>query len=210
MRLLALIVSVLVASPAAAQVVTEMTPERVREAIADKTVERCYPLATGVFYGDPRYAPDPSKLKRIQSSYGCFETPYSRVASAARAATKKYQPFTEADATADQLAPEVRLCAWNRNEAGSDILKARVEAIVVMPAEGADRTAAIQPTRTLYKTQQAIGFLCVAFPLSALSAANEVRIVYDRPIQCYAEGGYTVDGKPATECAVRFKLDDVK
>ena len=66
-----LVVVVLTASvspPAESQVVTEMTPERIREAIADEKGEGCYAL---------------------KKTYACFTTPYSRVVQAARVAKKQ-------------------------------------------------------------------------------------------------------------------------
>src|SRR5687768_8054551 len=86
----ALVLAVLAwALPSGAQVVTEMTPERIRDAIADTKTDGCYELRKG---------------------YACFTTPYSRVVLAARSAKKEYKPFAEADA-ADLLAPFIEVVA---------------------------------------------------------------------------------------------------
>src|SRR6185369_16076673 len=65
----------LVAAPTAgiAQVVTEMTPDTIKAAIADTKNDGCYALKKG---------------------FACFTPPYSRVAFAAREAKKKDEPFT--------------------------------------------------------------------------------------------------------------------
>jgi len=52
------------------QIVMEMTPELIQEAIADEEGETCYPLAVDVGDGDPRYAPDPKKIARLSVAYG--------------------------------------------------------------------------------------------------------------------------------------------
>ena len=83
------------ARAASAQVVTEMTPERIREAIADTKAKGCYVLSTG------------GVLERF--GRGCLTTPYSRVVLAAQNAREKYQPFTEADVQPAMLAPEFEI-----------------------------------------------------------------------------------------------------
>lgn len=186
----------LVAAPAAAQVVTEMTPERIREAIADAESPGCYEL----------------------KDLGCFTTPYSRVVQAARAARKEYSSFGESDVTPEMLEPHVEIIAlpqpsfvFGSGRTGPPI---DVQAVVVMPRKSKDRTAAILPSdradldRT-YKNLLGASFdaravVAAVFPLSVLSEKNEVRFVYD------GKGCADWKHKLQSECGVRFKLDSVK
>jgi hypothetical protein len=85
-----------------------------------------------------------------------------------------------------------------------------VEAIVLMPKGSTDRDQAIQPSTTRETTAEfknAMGAtfsgksLTAIFPLSALSEANEVHIIYDRSI-----------GPPArcTDCIAKLELKGVR
>jgi hypothetical protein len=178
----------LAAIAAQAQVVTEMTPERIREAIASAgTAKGSYSL--------PHFL-------------GLFDTPYSRVAGAASSAKKKYQPFTETHVTPEMLAPEVSFCAL---EGKRSLLSCpvdfrnmrtarsvRVSAIVVLPVGSTDPARAIQPA----KISPPGVVRCASFPLSVLSEENEVRFVYEDRVCC--------GDVAATECVMPLKLDGVK
>lgn len=182
---------------AGAQIVVEMTPETIKAAIADTKNDGCYELHKG---------------------FACFTTPYSRVAQAAKAAKKKYQPLTEGDITPGMIAPIVEVLAWpqpsfvyGRGRNGPPI---DVSAVVVLPAKSKDASAAIQPTEKgdldshyqnlLGATWEAKGIVA-KFPLSVLTAENEVRIVYD------GKGCQPNMMKKLTEeCTFRFDLKDVK
>lgn len=196
--------SVLVASPAAAQVVMEMTPELIREAIAASKAVGCYSLKTS------------GKWLHGEDS-GCITTPYSRVVQASQSAREKYQPFTEADVTPEMLAPVVQVFAFppasfimGRGKVGPPL---DVKAVVVAPAKSKDREAAILPSHQveldsryqnmLGATFEATG-LVATFPLDVLSEKNEVRFVYD------GKGCADWKNKLSSECAVRFNLKGVR
>jgi hypothetical protein len=194
-KLLALGVFVL-AGRAEAQVVTEMTPARIQEAIADKKADGCYDLKKG---------------------FACFTTPYSRVAFAAQEAKKKYEPFTELQVTPEMVAPVVEVFAlpqpsfiMGSGRVGQPI---GVKRIVVMPAKGKDPSQVIQPAEQLDLDQrysnllgsswEARGILA-RFPLAVVSVGNEVRVVYD------GKGCADWHTKPSEECVFRFDLKGVR
>src|SRR5712692_3213182 len=89
---LAVVTSCVVALPVvvAAQIVTEMTPERIKEAISSEKATGCYELHKQSLTG--------------RVVVGCFTTPFSRVVAAAQNAKRKYKPFTEADVTPELIA----------------------------------------------------------------------------------------------------------
>jgi hypothetical protein len=190
---------------AGAQIVMEMTPDRIREAIAAGG-DSCYGLTRG------------RKNQAMSVFIGCYSTPYSRVAGAAKKAKAAYRPFTEADVTPEMIAPEVWIAArpqQPRHHPGM----VDVVAVVVAPAKSTDTGAAIQPVRSIEDTAtyqnmmgatfQGKGMMAV-FPLSILSEENEVRVVYDSPV-C-TEGSFSgfLKDKKTAECAVRFKLDKIR
>ena len=179
-----------------AQVVTEMTPARIQEAIADRKADGCYDLKKG---------------------FACFTTPYSRVAFAAQEAKKKYETFTELQVTPEMVAPVVEVFAlpqpsyvMGSGRVGQPI---GVKRIVVMPAKGKDPSQAIQPAQQidldhsysnlLGATWEARGILA-RFPLAVVSVGNEVRVVYD------GKGCADWHTKPSEECVFRFDLKGVK
>jgi hypothetical protein len=194
-KLLALGVFAL-AGRAEAQVVTEMTPARIQEAIADKKADGCYDLKKG---------------------FACFTTPYSRVAFAAQEAKKKYEPFTERQVTPEMVAPVVEVFAlpqpsyiMGSGRVGQPI---GVKRIVVMPVNGKDPSQVIQPaeqldlderySNLLGSSWEAKGILA-RFPLAVVSVGNEVRVVYD------GKGCADWHTKPTEECVFRFDLKGVR
>lgn len=182
-------------------IVTEMTPERMREAI-EKGGDPCYTLTRGM------------GLSTKQTHVGCFSTPYSRVAGAAKNAKVTYRSFTEADVTPEMIAPELWVLARPAHKPyGPGV--ADVRAVVIAPAKSKDRSGIIMPTRTTedvaeYKNAMGATFegrgLLAVFPLSVLTEENEVRVVYDARV-CGSGG---LSSKYSEECAVRFKLDKVR
>ena len=176
MKALAIAALLLIPAVAEAQIVTEMTPELVREAIA-KGGDVCHVMKKGA---------------RI---IACFSTPYSRVAGAAADARKKYQPFTEADVTEEMVSPVLYVHGfggWN-GYTHSD-----VQAIAILPVGKKDPTAAIAPLSFEARRRPGGGTGVATFPLSVLSEDREVHVVYD------------ADYCGSKDCAVRFKLDDVR
>ena len=154
---------------------------------------------------------------QLKQGYACFTTPYSRVAMAAQAARDKYEAFDEASASPEMLAPMVEVLAmpqpsfvFGSGRVGPPI---DVKAVVVAPAKSKDRAEAILPTERAdldrsYQNMLGASFeakgLVARFPLSVLSEANEVRVVWD------GKGCTDWKQKLATECAYRFELKGVR
>jgi hypothetical protein len=190
-------IAALSALPAWAQVVQEMTPALIQEAI-ERGKESCYSLKSSAvhagFFG---------------VEIACFTTPYSRVVGAAKAAKKKYKPFTAADVTQEMLVPEVHILVpafVDASEQGA--AASNVEAVVIMPKGSKDRTQALHPSASGELTAEFKNLagaewegrgIRATFPLSVLSEANEVHVVYDGGTMC-----------KNNDCAVRFKLEKVR
>jgi len=146
---------------------------------------------------------------------GSFSTPFTRVTAAAAAAKRNYKTFTVADVTPDLIAPELHVYALSRPWG---LEAARIEAVVITPAKGKDeekRARAIQPLRleptpTAFRSLLGVEFegehMLAVFPLSALSEANEVHIVYAVPVP----GGPNGDVKGCRDCHDTFSLKDVR
>lgn len=191
MRPVALAFVLVFPAAASAQVVTDMTPERVREAVAYGSTGKAALYRIGGGLTSPLTA--------------LYTTPFLRVALAAGEAKAQYRPFDEAAVSAELLLPGVvEVYAPARPpEARYGSPAVSVKAVVVMPSGGKDAALAIHPTRTvpgieryanlLGATQDAIG-LTAHFPLRALSEGNELRVIYS-------------DGH---EAKGRFKLEKVR
>lgn len=184
---------------AQAQVVTEMTPALVQEAI-DRGGQGTYKLQERSGWGNGPVI-------------GYFTTPYSRVALAAAAARKCYKTFTSADVTPEMLLPELHVYAVSQAIEGKMNAIANVEAVVIMPYKSKERPAAVQPIRTTELTEEYRNLmgavasgrsLLAIFPLSVLDEKNELRVVFDR----YVPGSSAVKG--CADCGVRFKLEKVR
>lgn len=188
----------LLAAPTAgiAQVVTEMTPDTIKAAIADTKHDGCYELRKG---------------------FACFTTPYSRVAFAAREAKRRDEPFTALQVTPEMVAPVVEILALPQSSyimgSGRVGPLIGVKRIVVMPAKVKDPSQAIQPSEQVELDQrysdllgsswEAMGILA-RFPLAVVSVGNEVRVVYD------GKGCADWHTKPSEECVFRFDLKGVR
>lgn len=186
-------------------VVTEMTPERIKEAIAAAASE---PKAVPTAYG----------IMADGVFVGVYSTPFSRVVAAARAAKKKFKPFAETDVVPEMLAPEVRVYASSRKPTSGayDRDIASVEAVVILPKGAKDPSQAIQPIRTEEVTDEYKNMLggewtgksmMAAFPLDALQEGREILVVYDRKVfktvSIMGHGG-------CTECRAEIRLDKVR
>lgn len=182
-----------------AQIVTDMTPELVQEAIT-KDGSGLYKLQERTIWGN---GPE----------LGYFTTPYSRVALAAALARTHDRPFTPADVAPEMLLPELHVYVTPQAVYGNMTEIANVKAVVVMPYQSKDRSAAIRPTRTEEVTEEyrnLIGAIAkgrsmmVVFPLSVLNENNELRVRFDR----YVPGSSGIKG--CTDCGVRFTLEKVR
>src|SRR5262245_6598419 len=98
----AALVSLILVSIHGQQVVSEMTPQRIAEAIQA---------------GERGNVPSGVMSEKSGWSWGSlhiatFSTPFMRVAAAARQAKKEYRKFAANDVTAEMTAPELHIYAW--------------------------------------------------------------------------------------------------
>jgi hypothetical protein len=186
-------------APDVGSVVQEMTPERIREAIAESK--------------EPDYS---IELETWPFSPVLFNTPYSRVAKAAGEAKKAYRPFTEKSVTAEMAAPHVTFVALPAIPPPVDNPKqedGQVAAIVVMPVNSDDRTKAVLPlSQETFPAPSGGKAMAATFPISALSKGNEVRVVYAGKVcaEVKSTSKNLADWKLRDECRYPFKLDKVR
>jgi hypothetical protein len=208
-----------------AQVVTEMTPQLIAEAIkagekgdiSDGVIKK----SSGWSWGSIHIA--------------TFSTPYMRVATAARQAKKAYKKLTPADVTPEMIAPELHVYAWpqvngpnqpHRDPVGGNAIydsappgAVNVTTIVVTPRKGSQEKkmeAAIHPTQfkempttwqNLFGAEIGTLGMFATFPLSVLSEQNEVHVIYDRPATM---GTNAIGGTHCEDCSASFELKKVK
>lgn len=162
-----------------AQIVRDMTPDRIREAIALGVSSK--ELGPYKIQEKARWSWPPL--------IAFYTTPFLRVALAANAAKKRYQPFKEADVTPEMIAPEIQVYAPSHSLEGTAV--ANVVTIIVLPYKSQDTSQAVHPTRTMEASveyKNLFGFsgegsgMVAAFPLEAWTEKNEVHVVFDRAI----------------------------
>ncbi|MGB8789442.1 MAG: hypothetical protein WA755_13565 [Candidatus Acidiferrales bacterium] len=197
-------ITFVLAGQAQAQIVHDMTPERIREAIVLGTSTKRL------------------ELYRIQEKarfswpplIAGYSTPFLRVALAANAAKLRYQQFTEADVTPEMTAPDVFVYAPAHPVAGAVI--ANVVTIILLPHNGKDTSQAVHPTRTFDMPEEyknLLGFsaqgrgLVAVFPFDVWTESDDVHVVFDTGIPSSQGVGY-VGG--CTDCKVRINLKDVR
>jgi hypothetical protein len=162
---------------ARAQVVQDMTPERIREALewgvsASETELSQYDLRT-----------DKTWLVN-------FDTPFLRVAQFSRAMKIQNSPATEGDVSPKLAAPEVHLYAHARQTAGGGPLPNIEYVMVVRPrpdgaAENLLPTSLQSFVRRVPRDEDVGGPTRIArsvkasFPMRALAAGNEVRLTFE-------------------------------
>ncbi len=176
---------------AAPMIVTDVTPDLVKRAIADTKSAGCYTVG--------------GSFMLSQAPWGCYTTPYSRIVQAAKAAQSAYKPFSESDVTAGLVAPgEIHVYAFAQTVKGSPTVD-DVQAIVIVP-KGGGRESAIQPVRSEEVPAEFVNLMgaslqgksmTAVFPMSVLNEQNEIRVVYRG-----TSGHY--------EVKARFKLDKVR
>jgi hypothetical protein len=165
--LLLLLVCVCLATPCAAQVITEMTPERIAEAITEGQKKNAKPYEAGDCF---------------------FTTPYLRVVLASSAAAAAYRPFTATDVTPDMTAAELEVYVpVDRGSPRRGYGLFSPTSAVVMPKDSENVAAAIQPLRAssvAQRYQNDFGAtanaqaILVRFPLTALADRREIRVRY--------------------------------
>ncbi|HXB55597.1 MAG TPA: hypothetical protein VN461_12480 [Vicinamibacteria bacterium] len=197
-RIAVVVVAALSAAPAGAQIVTEMTPATIAEAIAAGQADK----KAGMHF-----------LKTKGIVVGFFTTPFSRVASAAQHAKALYKPFSEADVTPDMTVPQLEVFAGS--VAVSSPLPpgvGNVEAVLIMPKGAKDVSMAIHPAKTSevseeYKNLMGASLngksINAVFPLDVLKPGREIVVIYDRIV------GHDYLSK-CTECRVELDLKGVR
>ena len=163
-------IAVLVSSPATAEIITDMTPEKINEAIEQGK--------KGKFKFKEYGLRKKSGWSWDTLHLGYFTTPYARVAMAAQAAEEMYEDFTEADVTDEMPAPELHVYGISRVLNGQTV---SARTIVIMPHKSKDRSEAIRPIsidviqdsyQNLYGADFEATSLKAVFPLSLLSESN--------------------------------------
>jgi len=192
------------ASTAGAQIVSDMTPVTIREAIAMGT--KAKDLGWYRIQEKARFTWPPL--------IALYTTPFLRVALAANNAKKHYKVFTEADVTHEMLAPEIQVLVPSQWADGGAI--ANVETIVLLPHNSKDASQAIHPAQTKDPPEEykdIPGFpgggksLIAIFPIAVWKEGNDVRVVFDRAIPG-AMGPKALGG--CTDCKARLYLDKVR
>lgn len=186
-----------------AQIVTEMTPERIAEAIAAGERNK---VASGEMWESSGWAWGRAHI-------ATFSTPFMRVAAAARQAKREYRKFTTAEVTPEMIAPELHIYAWPK----ADI---DVQAVVITPRKGTREekaAASFRPERfeelpmqfkNLFGAEfEGVGRMAV-FTLAAIAKENEVHVIYSGKVVI----GTNRNGPTVTcdDCKVGFDLDNVR
>ena len=202
--ILCLILVVVMGGAARAQVVRDMSPDQIREAITlgDKAKD----LGAYRIQEKARWSWPPL--------IGFYTTPFLRVALAANAAKKHYKQFKEADVTQEMLAPEIQVYAPSQALQGAEI--ANVDTIVLMPTKSKDRSLAIQPRSIADATEEyknLFGFSgegkgkLAVFPIDVWQESNEVHVVFNHEIPS-SQGPGKVGG--CTDCKSRIYLEKIR
>jgi len=187
-----------------AQIIREMTPERIREAIAFGA--RSKDLGWYRVQEKARFTWPPQ--------IAAYTTPFLRVALAANAAKKQYKAFSEADVTPDMIRPEIVVYAESKDVGGAAI--ANVLTIVILPHNSKEVSQAIHPISVKNASEEyknLAGFtgegtgLVAIFPIDVWNENNDLRVVFDRGIPS-SHGPNAVGG--CLDCKSRIYLDRIK
>jgi hypothetical protein len=166
----------LMAVPARAEVVREMTPERVREALAWGAGQKDHPSYR-------LKGPSPLKMKGYRVAV--FGTPYARAAAVGFAAKQEYRTAEPAAVDAQLLEPYVNVYAPPHRTQGRPPRVIGVRKIVLTGPRGA---SPIQPTderSELRSYGNALGAewqansVHATFPLDAVRPDTEVHVLYE-------------------------------
>lgn len=189
---------------ASAQIVRDMSPDRVRDAIAFGTKSK--DLGWYRIQEKARWSWPPL--------IAFYTTPFLRVALAANVAKNQYKTFSESDVTPDMITPEILVFAPSQAVEGADI--ANVETVVVLPHNGKDPGRAIHPTQMQDASQSfknLLGFngegkgLVAVFPIDAWKEDNDVHVVFDKTIPG-SQGPNAVGG--CMDCKSRIYLNKIR
>lgn len=206
-RVAFVVLCVLCSAPLHAQVVTEMTPALIAEAIkagesgdypkGSIAEKRSWALVSGVQIAN-------------------FSTPFMRVAAAAAMAKRNYQVLRVEDVGPDLIAPELHIYAWAQ---GNLPHVHNVVSVVITPRNGSKdekRAKAIHPkdlvdiptqfSNAFGATAEASGRMAV-FPLDALREDHELHVIYDNTASIQRTNVGTVG---CIDCSARFNLKGVR
>jgi hypothetical protein len=190
-----------------AQVITDMTPELIAEAIragesgkyhkGDIAEKRSWALISGV-------------------QIATFSTPFMRVAAAAAHAKRNYQTLRIEDVGPDLIAPELHVYAWAQGDL-PDVHN--VVSVVITPRKGSKdekREKAIHPKdlvdiptefrNAFGASVEASGRMAV-FPLNALRDDYELHVIYDNTGSIKRTNVRDVG---CIDCSARFRLEGVR
>src|ERR1700687_1697063 len=203
-RCLVVAITLVVVVAAQAQIVQDMTPERIREAIAFGA--RAKELSPYKIQEKARWSWPPL--------IAVYTTPFVRAALAANVAKRHYKQFTEADVTSEMIAPEIHVYAPSQHTEGTSI--ANVETIVVLPYNSKDNSQAVHPIRMNEASEQyknLFGFsgegrgMRAVFSLEVWREDNELHVVFDRGIPG-SQGLGAVGG--CANCKSRIYLNKIR
>jgi hypothetical protein len=198
------VVTTLIGADAHAQIIRDMSPERIREAIAVGSKAKNVWVYT--IQEKARWSWPPL--------LAVYTTPFLRVALAANAAKKQYKTFAETDVTPDMLKPEIQVFIPSRALQGTSI--ANVQTIVLLPHNSKDAAQAVHPTSVTEATQEyknLLGFtgegkgMVAVFPIDAWREDYDAHVVFDAEIPS-SQGPGAVGG--CMDCRSRLYLKDVK
>ena len=167
------------------QLVLAPTPEQIDEAVQLAVDERAAQrfLAAFVVQSHAGWGNGPL--------IGMFSTPFSRVVAAAAAARKRNEPFGRSNVPPDVTVSELHIVVFSVAAVGDGAL-ATVETVRVRPRTGPHSDDDIQPIRVEdllepYRKLYNVGVegrgIIAVFPLSAVSAKNEIVVVFDRTVR---------------------------
>lgn len=205
-RTLVVAMTLAIVGTAQAQVLRDMTPDRIREAIAVGTKSK--ELSPYRIQEKARWSWPPL--------IAVYTTPFLRVALAANTAKKQYRAFTEADVTPEMTAPEIHVYATSKSLGGTGV--ANVVTVVLLPHGNKNSQQAIQPLRITAASEQyknLFGFIgegqgmLAVFPLDVWTEDKDVHVVFDAGIpnsNPFGTGG--VGG--CTDCKSRVYLEKVR
>jgi len=197
-------IAIVLSTPAQAQIVHDMTPERIREAIAFGT--KVKDLGPYQVQEKARFSWPPL--------IAYYTTPFLRVALAANMAKKHYKQFTEADVTPKMVAPEIDVYAPSHSGSGAHI--SNVETVVLMPSKSKDASRALHPTEISEASEEyknLLGFsgqgqaMLAVFPLEVWQENSELHVVFDQAIPS-SHGAQAMGG--CVDCKSKLYLEKVR
>jgi hypothetical protein len=189
-----------------AQIVRDMTPDRIREAISfgTKTKE----LSPYRIQEKARWSWPPL--------IALYTTPFLRVALAANTAKKQYRTFTEANVTPEMIAPEIHVYATSKSSGVTAI--ANVTTIVLLPHDSKNSQQAVHPVRMTAASEQyknLFGFtgegqgVLAVFPLEVWTGDKDLHVVFDTGIP--NENPFGTGGLGGcTDCKSRIYLEKIR